>query len=48
MAHFLDTRPQAVNLIRVGAPTGVNPQEDLPLLMATGWRGDPAAATTLR
>ena len=45
MAHFLDTRPQAVNLIPVGAPTGVNPQEDLPLLMATGWRGDPASAT---
>ena len=44
MAHLLDTRPQAVNLVRLSPATAVNPHENLPLFMATGWRGDPEDA----
>jgi hypothetical protein len=44
MAHFLDTRPQTARLIRLEPATGVIPEENLPLLEATGWRRDPVTA----
>jgi hypothetical protein len=43
MAHLLDTRAQKVNPIACRPPTGVIPQEDLPLLEARGWRGEQPA-----
>ena len=46
MVHLLETRPQSVNLLHLGPAAGVNPYEDLPLFMATGWRGEPATAPT--
>ena len=48
MAHLLDSRALTVNPLHLGLVTGVNPQEDLPLLEANGWRADPAAAPSPR
>jgi hypothetical protein len=41
IAHLIDAHAQATDLIRLGPATGVIPQEDLPLVVATGWRGEP-------
>jgi hypothetical protein len=43
MAHFLDTRPETLNVIRLETTTPVISEENLPLLEASGWRGKPAA-----
>jgi hypothetical protein len=41
MAHFLDTRPKSLESVRLATTTPVIPEEDLPLVEASGWRGTP-------
>ncbi len=41
VGYFLDIHAQSTELIRLEPSTGVIPDEDLPLLQATGWREAP-------
>jgi hypothetical protein len=43
MAHFLDTRPQTLEVIQLGAATPVIPEENLPFMRVNGWRSTAAA-----